>query len=316
LTSTDRVATEEREQQARRAMLETLVEPYSRTAFHPVPPEIRPWVSYVFVSRASTRGGPYEFSWLPDASTHIALLTRPSRGHGAPTMADCALKIFGPHLRRHALPLEGWEAVGVALRPGGARVLLGVPLSVVANSIVDAREIWGRWATDALDKVATQRSTPARVALFLKLLRGRADAAPDRFADELLERASFPHGELGLRSLATLAGYSERRLRRKLAEQVGLGPKDLLRINRMQATLASVSGRRGWADHASRFGYCDQSHMIGEFRALLGQPPETFLQTLAEPRLLGAHLAITPGDAARRASVERAASARIAGVAR
>jgi AraC-like DNA-binding protein len=210
-----------------------------------------------------------------------------------------ALQIAGPHLQLHPLSSKGWDSIGIALRPGGARILLGRPISVVANLMVDATELWGRWANEVLERVASQSSTRARVELFLQLLQARAEGAPDRFMEAILERARQPGADLRPKTLAMAAGYSERQLRRKFAEDLGIGPKELSRILRLHAALGNPGWRqRGWAEHAVQCGYYDQSHLIGEFRLLLGQSPEKFLQTIVEPRLLAAHLAITRGKPA------------------
>ena len=49
---------------------------------------------------------------------------------------------------------------------------------------------------------------------------------------------------------------------------------------RLQTVLRAAERRAGaaWADLAIECGYCDQSHLIRDFRQFAGQPPETLLR--------------------------------------
>jgi AraC-like DNA-binding protein len=73
---------------------------------------------------------------------------------------------------------------------------------------------------------------------------------------------------------------SARRLERKFLRDVGVPPKRLARMFRLQLAvrlwLAGEAGNR--SDLAASAGYSDQSHMVHEFRALAGVPPRRALE--------------------------------------
>jgi AraC-like DNA-binding protein len=78
-----------------------------------------------------------------------------------------------------------------------------------------------------------------------------------------------------VRALAASAGLTARSVERILAHEVGLAPRSLLRIARVQRALALArsSPALPWGTIAARAGYHDQPHLVREFRALVGRTP-------------------------------------------
>src|SRR5262249_6109587 len=82
-----------------------------------------------------------------------------------------------------------------------------------------------------------------------------------------------PHAEVA--EVADAVGWSTRQLRRALPAEVGLGPKTLQRVGRLQRFLALVRTGRypGLAELAFAAGDADQPHLSREARALSGLTP-------------------------------------------
>ncbi|MBL0938923.1 MAG: AraC family transcriptional regulator [Gemmatimonadaceae bacterium] len=88
-------------------------------------------------------------------------------------------------------------------------------------------------------------------------------------------------GAVTIDDVAATIGVHVRTLQRRFTKQVGVSPKRLARTVRFhhvcQAwrrdpdTLARV---------AADCGYCDESHLVRDFRAFVGEPPATFLKAL------------------------------------
>ena len=78
--------------------------------------------------------------------------------------------------------------------------------------------------------------------------------------------------------LAAAVGVSPRTLQRLFERHVGVSPKWMLRRYRVYELAARVE--RGeplrWASLAAELGYCDQSHLIREFKAQLGRSPTEY----------------------------------------
>jgi AraC-like DNA-binding protein len=77
----------------------------------------------------------------------------------------------------------------------------------------------------------------------------------------------------------------ERRLQRVFAAQIGLSPSVWRRPQRLHATLRLMRNVEApqWAQLALHAGYCDQSHLINDFRALCGLTPQQFLRRSPPP---------------------------------
>lgn len=78
-------------------------------------------------------------------------------------------------------------------------------------------------------------------------------------------------------------GISSRHLRRLLIAEVGLAPKVLQRVMRMQRFLSAAARRTGLADAAADAGYADQPHLTREVRALTGVTPTRLVQEWIRP---------------------------------
>ena len=81
----------------------------------------------------------------------------------------------------------------------------------------------------------------------------------------------------GLGSIAALAestNLSVRTLERRFLSVVGVGPKKFARVARLQHALQHYNRIGSWTDTAFATGYSDQSHLIRECQAMLGESPE------------------------------------------
>jgi methylphosphotriester-DNA--protein-cysteine methyltransferase len=62
---------------------------------------------------------------------------------------------------------------------------------------------------------------------------------------------------------------------------VGLSPKRFGRVQRLQRVVRGLDGRAqvDWADKAAWHGYCDQAHLVDEFRDLADVTPAGYLRS-------------------------------------
>jgi methylphosphotriester-DNA--protein-cysteine methyltransferase len=59
---------------------------------------------------------------------------------------------------------------------------------------------------------------------------------------------------------------------------LGIGPKFGARVARLSATVKRASaGATSWSAVAADAGFYDQSHLVGEFQALIGTTPTQWL---------------------------------------
>lgn len=186
-----------------------------------------------------------------------------------------------PALITHAGAQSG---IQVALRPLGARALLGLPAGELAALDLPAEAVLGGVCAELREKLRSAAGWPERFAVLDEILlrrAGDADVAPEvSWAwHELLREG----GATRVSELAAGTGWSERHLTSRFRAEIGLAPKAaarVVRFDRARKLLVrklTAGGDYLLADLAADCGYFDQAHLAREFRALAGCPPSQWL---------------------------------------
>ena len=108
-------------------------------------------------------------------------------------------------------------------------------------------------------------------------------SVPDHSTLDVVKAIKSSNGAHSVAGLAKLAGVSRQQLTRRFARHVGASPKLMLRVARLQATLASLIQPSShpistkWAALAGHHGLFDQSHFINDFTDLVGVTPRRWL---------------------------------------
>jgi AraC-like DNA-binding protein len=169
----------------------------------------------------------------------------------------------------------------VDLTPLGARRLLGVPMRELAGRSVALEDVIGPSAPLLVERIAGAAGWHERFALVERALAARLDGAepPDPGVRWALETLSRSGGRTPIGHLVDELGWSHRRLIDRFRDQLGLPPKVVARIVRLQRLLALVESDPavGWARAAAACGYADQPHLTREVRELTGLTPASLL---------------------------------------
>jgi AraC-like DNA-binding protein len=243
-------------------------------AYQEVPPSalLRDWVECFW-----TRGAPGATAAvhrvLPDGCTDIVLGFSASR-QGALAAADVVGTMTRPLV---VSSHEHGAYIGVRFRPGCALAAFGVPASELTDERVDILALWSD-ARPALEALHEANDTPSRVqVLEAMLVRRLASRLPaPREVIEAVHRIASVHGNLSIAALGPALGVTRQHLARRFASCVGVSPKSFARILRARRALAHAKNDRvsvDWAEIALRAGYYDQSHLVGDVRALTGLTP-------------------------------------------
>ncbi|MET9648666.1 helix-turn-helix domain-containing protein [Streptomyces sp. NPDC006460] len=203
--------------------------------------------------------------------------------------------VSGLHTRARVLGHQGdLHGVELTLAPWAAYRLFGTPLGELADTVTDPADVLGRRARDLAGALEAAPDWHSRFAVLDEtLLRWAAEAAPSRGpspavlgAWQLLNRTS---GAVPMTELAARTGWSLRHLENRFCEQIGLPPKRLARILRLNRAIRLLTAGSSAVDAALGCGFCDQSHLSREFRAMTGMPPGRFLaaRAAASPWLAG-----------------------------
>jgi len=233
-------------------------------------------VSAVWVQHVDPGAEPHRQRHLPNGSVDVVC------------RVGAAPQIVGPRTAPvvDVLP-AGTTVVGARLRPEAAGAVLGVPARELVDRTVDAAELWSVVA-DRLGDDLTGGGHDRGIARLLQraLLDAIGDAQPvDPVVAETVRR--LEQGGAGtLTAIRSDLYVSERHLRRRIGEAVGLAPKPLQRMLRFQRFLAATQlarardeqpGGAGLAPLAAAAGYADESHLNRECRRLTGPTAGGFL---------------------------------------
>ena len=117
-----------------------------------------------------------------------------------------------------------------------------------------------------------------RHAIAQRLLAGRLSedqvAAPE--VEYAVARLQATRGAARIEAVAAEVGWSRRHLAARFREAVGLSPKALGRLIRVEHAARRVRAGEALGDVAYAAGYADQSHLNREFRELVGCRPTEF----------------------------------------
>ncbi|MFE0647391.1 helix-turn-helix domain-containing protein [Streptomyces sp. NPDC059534] len=250
----------------------------------------------------STAGVPQERLVVPSGRVSLLIgfgsemrLGRTGRGAAGAVAPAHTSVVSGLHTRARVLGHQGdLHGMEVTLAPWAAYRLFGTALGDLADTVTDPVDVLGGRVRDLGEALEAAPGWPERFALVDEaLLRWTAGAAPSREpspavleAWRLLDRTA---GALPIGELAARTGVSLRHLENGFREQIGLTPKRLGRVLRLNRAIRLLAAGGAAAGVAADCGFYDQSHLSREFTAMTGRSPGRFLAARngASPWLAG-----------------------------
>lgn len=235
--------------------------PYTEVA---PPPDLAPYVDR-FWFRTRLRADPSrQHRVLPDGCVDV--LVHADTG---------TARVVGTMTRALVVAERPGALIAVRFKPGTAAAVARCALDTLTDRDVELADL-GLSATVGL-QIADAPGIAARLAGLQSWLRARlVDAgAPDRRIAHAVQRLAA--GARVEQVVAELA-VSRQHLARAFRRDVGITPKALARIARMQRAAAALhrvarGPGAGLARLAVELGYFDQSHFANEVRALTGLSP-------------------------------------------
>jgi len=174
---------------------------------------------------------------------------------------------------------------GIRFHPWCAASFLGVSASELRDNVVSLDAVT-RPFNDAFDPVADQkREANAELSIIDALTRrARNVKRPDAHVPRLVAFASAGSETTSVGRLARAAGVSTRRIQALFRDQVGLSPKQLLRITRFQCALRLARTRPtlSWGHIAQLAGFYDQAHLIHDSNDIAGCTPKELVRREAQ----------------------------------
>ena len=167
------------------------------------------------------------------------------------------------------------NCIQVNFTPLGARRFFDMPMTELTDRMVVLDDLLGAEGTALREELGNAPGWKRRFDIadaFLLRKLGEADE-PSPEVIWAFERIAASGGRAKVASIAREIGWSRKHLAWRFADEVGLGPKSVSRIVRLNRAIAAAKAGDGWAGIAADCGYADQAHMVREFRELAGNSP-------------------------------------------
>lgn len=221
---------------------------------------------------------------LPGTSPVICIQYRSSvRVDRDPT--ERTSTITGLQTTTHSYSSDGViGSVVVRFTPWGAARILNNTMREFTNCHVDLCALFGESRVSQLEEQVRATSSPAlRASVVQSFLRDSLRQGHDQFVLAAAKAIRQARGDLAISTMIRDFSISERQLERRFLTEIGVSPKTFARIVRFQFAMQLRQAGHGWSDTAYDAGYSDQSHMVREFRTLVGTSPGKVLNGVPSP---------------------------------
>lgn len=170
------------------------------------------------------------------------------------------------------------------LFPFAVRTLLGVNPKGLNDDCFDLTLLSNVDIEHWLNRLGATRDLSAQleiVSAFLETLIQHSSIAPDQRVRLAINMILSSKGKIALATLRDNLHVTERTLERQFEDQVGVSPRQFIKIIQFSASLhqLSESDFRRLSDVAFDNEYADQSHFIRMFKKFTGKTPSEYLGT-------------------------------------
>jgi AraC-like DNA-binding protein len=168
------------------------------------------------------------------------------------------------------------EGIQLNLAPPAAAALFGLSMHELARRIVPLEDVF--LGDHLVERLAEAGDWETRLDLLEAALAARLieHTPPSDGAAWAWRRLAETHGQIRVETLCDELGWSRRRLAARFREVVGLPPKTVARLLRLDRAIELAGSGMAWAEVAYACGYFDQSHLVNEFRRITGASPTQY----------------------------------------
>ncbi|MDX2068453.1 MAG: helix-turn-helix domain-containing protein [Haliscomenobacter sp.] len=177
-------------------------------------------------------------------------------------------------------PIGHTGIIAARFHPDGFIPLATIPLAGMENRAVPLTELFGE-ESDFLEKniliASTQAERIQHIETFLLARLNKLEVL-DCIVKSSIEILVSQAGQVKVEEMAEKLNINRRKLERKFSINVGLSPKQLSKIIRLQTALKQLNQNTelSLTELAYQSGYFDQSHFIKDFKAFTGISPKQF----------------------------------------
>ncbi|MTI20559.1 AraC family transcriptional regulator [Fulvivirga sp. RKSG066] len=168
----------------------------------------------------------------------------------------------------------------VRFHPNGFLPFTTLPLKDMTNTPISLKMIFGQQGEKLENEILQAENTRTRIKIIEDFLlkRLKDKSIIDRIVKSAVDTIASAHGKLSIQDLTENDNINRRVLARKFSSTVGLSPKQLAKIIRLQTTLQTLLNQHASSltNVAYENEYFDQSHFIKDFKEFTGITPKEF----------------------------------------
>jgi AraC-like DNA-binding protein len=168
----------------------------------------------------------------------------------------------------------------VRFHPDGFTPFSEIPVIDMENRAVPLQKLFGEEGVELEKKILAALTNTDRIKIIETFLMSRL--VNPKFIDSItkssVEIMLQLNGQLTVDELSGQLNINRRQLERKFSSVIGLSPKQLSKIIRLQATLKMLKKKQftSLTSLAYDNGYFDQTHFIKDFKEFTGMSPKQF----------------------------------------
>lgn len=205
-----------------------------------------------------------------------------ARTNGSGVFESQSRSLFAAQLTEKTFLLASGNIgmVSVRFKPFGASRFFKADFSEYVDQVPDLEHILKSSAGELEEKIDQAKCALSRFQiledfLFQRLKKLEEDVVFSRSCNLIL---SLSANGFRLSEIAQKIGYSERQIERKFKEKIGLSPKVLVRIRRLQnfLHLKQINNDITIENAALASGYFDLPHLNREFKSFTGLSPTQY----------------------------------------
>lgn len=189
---------------------------------------------------------------------------------------------YAPGKERFSCLLEGRGMVfGVKFRPGGLYTFVNADLSELTGKPIEVETILGIEGRVLEELVFAQPDDLGMVQVIEQAFADRLPLYDDNITlvNQIIDYVAGNREITKVDQAALEFGMNIRRLQRLFAKYVGVNPKSVIRLYRLQnaAEAMDLGQAQDLALLSAELGYHDQAHFSKDFKAVIGRSPEQYL---------------------------------------
>jgi AraC-like DNA-binding protein len=164
--------------------------------------------------------------------------------------------------------------------PEGLAPFLPVSVSALEDKAVDMRALFGDKGKTLEEGILKATNTKQRLQLIESFLLSLLEQPQtiDTITKACVEAIIGSQGQMDMTELAGQVNINRRNMERRFASVIGISPKQLSKVVRLQATLRMLEQKKftNLTSLAYENGYYDQAHFIKDFKEFTGISPRLF----------------------------------------